>query len=56
MVIMNAASDKQTLNLDRFSEMLAKGQNGIDISENKAVLMDDKLELEPWDVKVIELK
>lgn len=56
MVVMNAANDKQSMKLERFSEMIQPNQKGIEITTGKDVLLQESLDLEPWSVKVIEIK
>jgi hypothetical protein len=56
MVIMNAANDAQTLELNRFDEMLQGKTTGKDITNDQMVDLSSKLTLDPWSIKVIEVK
>jgi hypothetical protein len=56
MVVLNANENKESLALQRFSEMIGTNQKGLDICTGKELIFSNTLELEPWSVKVIEMK
>jgi glycosidase len=56
MVVMNAANDAQTLDLNRFNEMLQGKSSGTEVTTGKTIDLSKSLNMEPWSVQVIELK
>ncbi len=56
LVVLNANENKESLALQRFSEMIGTNQKGLDICTGKELIFSNTLELEPWSVKVIEMK
>jgi neopullulanase len=56
MVILNAANDAQTLDLQRFDEMIQGKSTGKEISSGASVDLTKPLRLDAWSVQVIEIK
>lgn len=56
MIILNAADEKQTLDLNRFTEMVSEGNAGKDVLSGKTITLGKSMDLEPWSVQVIEFK
>lgn len=56
MIVMNAANDAQTLDLNRFNEMLQGKNSGTEVSTGQTINLSKSLNMEPWSVQVIELK
>jgi neopullulanase len=56
MVILNAANDAQTLDLQRFDEMIQGKSTGKEISSEVSVDLTKPLRLDAWSVQVIEIK
>jgi hypothetical protein len=55
MVILNKNLHEQILNLERFRELLDKGEKGREVISGKVIELEDEIVLEPMTPMIIEI-